>query len=141
MLEDLKAAQETDSFDAEKYVGKWAVRKHDHVLIPAGTVHCSGANSVVLVISVTPYIFTIKLWDWGRMGMDGKPRPISMEDGKNSIQWDRNSEYAKTHLLDQVEILAEGDGWREEKTGLHNGFFIETRRHWFTGKVSHDTSG
>jgi mannose-6-phosphate isomerase class I len=141
MLEDLKAAQETDSFDAEKYVGKWPVKKHDHVLIPAGTVHCSGANSVVLEISATPYIFTFKLWDWGRMGMDGKPRPISLEHGRNSIQWNRNSEYAKQHLLDQVEILAEGDGWREEKTGLHNGFFIETRRHWFTGKVSHDTGG
>ena len=30
-------------------------------------------------------------------------------------------------------------GWREERTGLHEREFIETRRHWFTKKVPHDT--
>ncbi|HEX5024957.1 MAG TPA: class I mannose-6-phosphate isomerase, partial [Agriterribacter sp.] len=76
MIADLEAAQQNgNAFDAEKFVEKWPIQKHDHVLIPAGTVHCSGANSVVLEISATPYIFTFKLWDWGRMGMDGKPRP------------------------------------------------------------------
>ena len=37
--------------------------------------------------------------------------------------------------------MGEGDGWREERTGLHEGSFIETRRHWFTGKVVHHTNG
>src|SRR5688500_18100331 len=141
MLEDLKAAQETDSFDAEKYVGKWPIKKHDHVLIPAGTIHCSGANSVVLEISATPYIFTFKLWDWGRMGLDGKPRPISLEHGKNSIQWDRTTEWTRNNIVNQIQKVAEGDGWIEERTGLHKGSFIETRRHWFTKTVSHSTDG
>ncbi|MEO6922393.1 MAG: mannose-6-phosphate isomerase, partial [Bryocella sp.] len=35
----------------------------------------------------------------------------------------------------------EGDGWREEVTGLHEREFIETRRHWFTKTVPHDTHG
>ena len=37
--------------------------------------------------------------------------------------------------------MAEGDGWREESTGLHPNEFIETRRHWFTAPVEHDTDG
>lgn len=142
MLTDLEAAQENGKkFDAEKYVEKWPVVKHDHVLIPAGTVHCSGANSVVLEISATPYIFTFKLWDWGRMGLDGKPRPISLKHGKNSIQWDRTTQWTKDNILNHFTKVAEGDGWVEEKTGLHEGSFIETRRHWFTGTVHHNTNG
>ncbi len=38
------------------------------------------------------------------------------------------------NLINRVEKVAEGGGWREEKTGLHEREFIETRRHWFTGK-------
>lgn len=142
MVQQLQLAQEEGGdFDAEAFVAKWPVKKHDHVLIPAGTVHCSGADSVVLEISATPYIFTFKLWDWGRMGLDGKPRPISLEHGRNVIQWDRTTQWTKEHIINQVEQVAEGEGWREEKTGLHPDSFIETRRHWFTGTVEHHTNG
>jgi hypothetical protein len=96
---------------------------------------------MVLEISATPYIFTFKLWDWGRLGMDGKPRPINIEHGKNNIQWDRTTEWTRKNLVSPVEKIAEGDGWLEEKTGLHELEFIETRRHWFTGKVPHNTNG
>jgi mannose-6-phosphate isomerase class I len=115
------------------------MKKHDHVLIPAGTIHCSGKNSMVLEISATPYIFTFKLWDWGRLGMDGKPRPINIEHGKNVIQWDRTTEWTRKNLVNRIEKVAEGDGWVEERTGLHEREFIETRRHWFTKKTKHHT--
>src|SRR5690606_2950799 len=43
-------------------------------------------------------------------------------------------------LLDRVQKIDEGEGWTEEQTGLHESQFIETRRHWFTGKVLHNTN-
>jgi hypothetical protein len=142
MLEELETGQAgKTNFDAEKFVQKWPVKKHDHVLIPAGTVHCSGADTVVLEISATPFIFTFKLWDWGRMGLDGKPRPISLEHGKKNIQWERTTEWTRNNLINQVEQIGEGDGWREERTGLDEDSLIETRRHWFTKKVQHNTGG
>lgn len=141
MIAELEAAQQTGVFDAEKHVAKWPVKKHDHVLIPAGTVHCSGKNSMVLEISATPYIFTFKLWDWGRLGMDGLPRPINIGHGKQNIAWERTTDWVSTNLVNRVEQIAEGEGWREERTGLHETEFIETRRHWFTQKVHHDTGG
>jgi hypothetical protein len=57
------------------------------------------------------------------------------------IQWDRKKEWTQKNLLNRVEKVAEGDGWIEEKTGLHEFQFIETRRHWFTKKVLHNTNG
>jgi mannose-6-phosphate isomerase class I len=142
MLRDLKAAQQDGGdFNADLYVNKWPAKKHDHFLIPAGTVHCSGRDSMVLEISATPYIFTFKLWDWGRMGLDGRPRPIHLERGAANIQWDRTTEWVRRSLINRIEPLSSGDGWREERTGLHEFEFIETRRHWFTGTVPHDTCG
>jgi mannose-6-phosphate isomerase class I len=139
---DLETAQKGEQpFPAEQYVNLWPTRKHDHFSIPAGTVHCSGKDNLVLEISATPYIFTFKLWDWGRVGLNGDPRPIHLEHGLASIQWNRDTAWVRTELLNDVETVAEGKGWCEERTGLHRTEFLETRRTWFTGSTHHDTEG
>jgi mannose-6-phosphate isomerase class I len=142
MESDLRQAQKTDFiFPVERYANRIPAKKHDHFLIPAGTLHCSGANSMVLEISATPYIFTFKLWDWGRLGLDGRPRPVHIDHGLANIQWERNTEWTNDQLVSKVTHVSEGVGWREERTGLHSQEFIETRRHWFDQTVEHDTSG
>jgi mannose-6-phosphate isomerase class I len=142
MVADLRRAQAGGiRFPDEEYVGRWPARKHDHFLIPGGTVHGSGKGSMVLEISATPYIFTFKLWDWDRPGLDGKPRPLHIDHGVASIQWDRTTSWVERELVNRIEPLARGPGWRAERTGLHEREFIETRRHWFTGTVPHDTGG
>lgn len=142
MLSDLRAAQRGEIvFDAGKYVNKIPASKHDHFLIPAGTIHCSGAGSMVLEISATPNIFTFKLWDWGRLGLDGKPRPINIERGSKVIQWDRDTEYVEKNLHNHFEPVANGDGWEETRTGLHPYEFIETRRTRFSCPVTFNTGG
>jgi mannose-6-phosphate isomerase class I len=140
MLADLRRAQQGGfRFPDERYVNRWPARKHDHFLIPAGTVHCSGGGAMVLEISATPYIFTFKLWDWERLGLDGQPRPIHLDHGAANIQWDRTTGWVERELVNRTEALGSGAGWREERTGLHRREFIETRRHWFSGPVAHDT--
>lgn len=142
MEQELRTAQqEGKPFDPTRYVENWPAQKHDHFLIPAGTIHCSGKNSMVLEISATPYIFTFKLYDWGRKNLDGKPRPINLNHGLKNIQWKRTTSWTKANLTPRADTIAEGDGWREEQTGLHELEFIETRRHWFTKKVQHHTNG
>lgn len=142
MIKDLRAAQRGEiSFDAEKYVNKFPAKKHDHYLIPAGTIHCSGANSMVLEISSTPSIFTFKLWDWNRLGLDGKPRPINVERGRQVIQWNRTTDWVNRNIRNHFEVLSQEEGIIEERTGLHPNEFIETRRHTFTKTVEHNTNG
>jgi len=140
MIQDLRAAQNGGPpFQAEKYVNRFPARKHDHFLIPAGTIHCSGKNSMVLEISATPYIFTFKLWDWGRLGLNGLPRPIHLDHGIANIAWERQTDWVRHSLINRVEPLGQGPGWIEERTGLHDLEFIETRRTWFEGPVAHHT--
>jgi mannose-6-phosphate isomerase class I len=142
MIRELGEAERGDRpFGAREFVNRWPAKRHDHFLIPAGTIHCSGRNSMVLEISATPYIFTFKLWDWGRPGLDGKPRPIHLEHGLANIQWDRDADWVAGNLINRIQRVAEGPGWVEERTGLHEREFIETRRHWFDGPVPHETRG
>jgi mannose-6-phosphate isomerase class I len=142
MRDALRTASTGDEpFAAEDYVNTFPAKKHDHFLIPAGTVHCSGADSMVLEISATPYIFTFKMWDWGRVGLDGVPRPVHLDHAFANIQWDRRTDFARDELVNQVVEVARGDGWVEERTGLHELEFIEVRRHWFEDVVPHDTDG
>lgn len=136
MLEDLKLANQGKKlFDADKYVNKFPAKKHDHFLIPAGTIHCSGKDAMVLEISATPYCFTFKLWDWARVGLDGLPRPVHIDHGKEVIQWDRTTKWVKDNLVNAVYMVHEDRQYKEEHTGLHELEFIETRRYWIKDEV------
>lgn len=142
MAEDLRTAQRGDGpFPAERYVNRIPVKPHDHLLIPAGTVHCSGANTMVLEISATPYIFTFKLWDWGRVDLDGKPRPIHIDRGLANIQWDRNTEFVRENLVNAVtQVYAQGENL-VERTGLHEREFIDTFRFSTSSRITVKRNG
>jgi mannose-6-phosphate isomerase class I len=128
MFRALRRAQAAEeAFDAEKYVNKIPASKHDHFIIPAGTIHCSGKNAMVLEISATPFIFTFKLWDWGRLGLDGKPRPINIERGEK-VLLERRTDWVMENLISRTEVLRQEEGFTEEHTGLHALEPIETRR-------------
>lgn len=143
MLDTLRRANAGGgTFNADHYVNKFSAKKHDHFLIPAGTIHCSGANAMVLEISATPYIFTFKLWDWGRVGLDGRPRPVHLEHGEQVINWNRSTGWVKDNLVNQAREVSEvGCGAVVERTGLHELEYIETRRYTFSGVSHHDTCG
>lgn len=143
MISDLESAQRGEIvFDADKYINKFPAKKHDHFLIPAGTCHCSGKNAMVLEISATPYIFTFKLWDWQRVGLDGLPRPIHIEHGKHVIQWDRTTDWVKENLVNATyEVKEDGNDCKIEHTGLHELEFIETRRYTIKKSSLHKTYG
>lgn len=142
MIADLRLAQTgATAFPAEKYVNTWKVKKHDHFLIPGGTVHCSGKDTMVLEISATPYIFTFKLWDWGRVGLDGIPRPVHIDHGEKVIQWDRTTSWVKENLVNKFYTISDDGKNKIEHTGLHEREFIETRRYTITSFVEMDSEG
>ena len=141
LVDAIEQAQETGELEVETLVNRFAVKKHDHVLIPAGTVHCSGKDAMILEISATPYIFTFKLWDWGRLGLDGRPRPVHLEHGSKVIREERDTEWCRQQLLNAVTLQEENSAFRCERTGLHELEFIDTHRYWINQSVSIVTGG
>ena len=112
---EIKKASKVGQFDAERFVNVIPVKKHDHISIPAGTIHCSGRNTLVLEISMAAYIFTFKLWDWGRLGLDGTPRPVHLDHGLKNLQYDRKTRWVRNELINPISKLSENI----ERTGLH----------------------
>lgn len=138
---DLRDAQMGGKpFDAQRYINRFPAHKHDHFLIPAGTVHGAGAGTMVLEVSATPYLFTFKLWDWNRLGLDGLPRPIHLDDGLRNIQWDRTTTWVRNNLVNATEVICDAGDCLEEHTGLHELEFIETRRISGSGTSRHDAT-
>lgn len=141
MFDDLEAAQRGEkSFGAKQYINFFSAKKHDHYLIPAGTIHCSTTDCMVLEISATPYIFTFKLWDWDRVGLDGLPRPIHIEDGKKVIDYTRTTSWVEENLVNNFETIHNDDNYTDIKTGLHELEFIETRVITSSTTTHHNTN-
>jgi mannose-6-phosphate isomerase len=60
----------------------------DSILIEAGTVHAIGAGVLLAEIQQMSDA-TFRIDDWGRMGIDGKPRPLHIREALESIDFDR----------------------------------------------------
>ena len=58
---------------------RWVpVRKNDVFFIPAGTIHAIGGGVLVAEIQQSSNL-TYRLYDYGRVGKDGRPRPLHVD--------------------------------------------------------------
>ncbi len=67
---------------------KHAVVPGDCLLVPGGTVHAIGAGVTLLEVQQNSDT-TYRIWDWGRVGLDGRPRETHLERALASIRFGR----------------------------------------------------
>lgn len=60
----------------------------DSLLIPAGTVHAIGEGVLLAEIQQSSDL-TFRLFDWNRVGSDGKPRPLHIRESLQCIDFSR----------------------------------------------------
>ncbi|HSC55362.1 MAG TPA: ROK family protein [Phnomibacter sp.] len=137
----LDAQQNGKEIDIVQYVQKLPAQKHDLFLIPSGTVHASGKNNLVLEISSTPYIFTFKMYDWQRLDLNGKPRPINIEHAFNNLCFDRQADYVSRKLVSHPLVEAEWTNGRKLQLPTHAEHFYTVDRYEFTGSINIPTNG
>ncbi len=73
-------------------LAKWLYELHPRVgdmyMVRAGTLHALGPGLLVLEVQ-QPSKTTYRVYDWGRMGLDGKPRELHVDDAVNATAFDR----------------------------------------------------
>lgn len=63
---------------------RWPARRGDALLVRGGTVHAIGAGVRILEVQQNSDT-TLRLWDWGRLGLDGEPRPTQVPEALRCI--------------------------------------------------------
>ena len=133
--------------DYMKYVSYEESKPGLQVMLPAGTIHSSGRNQVILEIgSLTIGSYTYKMYDYLRLDFDGKQRPIHTRLGELNVRQDRRHSVihdpASTEYIVQEPRLADkGEGWEEYILGENPQMYISLRRLEFEKCCEQDTRG
>ncbi len=110
MKEVFESEKTGNPIDYLKYVNAVTSTPGTQVLIPAGTIHSSGRNQLVLEIgSLTIGSYTYKLYDYMRKDLDGNPRPIHSRHGDNVLQKYRKTNWVNSHLVKRAKGFDDND--------------------------------
>jgi mannose-6-phosphate isomerase class I len=137
-----KSEKEFTPVDYQKYINHVESKPGTQVMIPAGTIHSSGRNQVVLEIgSLTIGSYTYKMYDYLREDLDGKPRPIHTYHGERELKKGRKTNWVKENLVQSPQLVRSGDDWAEYIVGEHDLLYFSLRRFEFEKTIEDDTNG
>jgi mannose-6-phosphate isomerase class I len=130
-----KSHETTTELDVDKFINTEQSSKHDLYLIPPGTLHSAGKNNLVLEISTTPYIFTFKMYDWMRLDLDGKPRPLNISRAMDNLYFSRQGSYIKKNLVSHPYMIKKGNGWEQWELPTHPRHSYRIQRYVIDSKA------
>ncbi|HRI83152.1 MAG: hypothetical protein RLZZ129_675 [Verrucomicrobiota bacterium] len=103
----------------EDCVHKFRVAEGDSILVHSGQVHAIDAGNLILEIQQNSDT-TYRVYDWGRTGLDGKPRQLHVAESLKCIQWD-DHEPAPVRGAPTSAVIAECDEFRIRRVVLSPG--------------------
>jgi mannose-6-phosphate isomerase class I len=128
-------------FDPERFLQAHPAEQHRLYLIPGGTPHASGAGNLVLEISATPYLYTLRFYDWLRRNLDGELRPVHLAHAFANLDPTRRGESVAQDLVQEPVVKAAGPGFTELGLGELDELYFTVDRLDFESEVAVETRG
>jgi len=93
LIVGLKAGVTRDEFERrlsegtlEECVHRFPVSPGESILVESGRIHAIDAGNLILEIQQNSDT-TYRVYDWGRVGLDGNPRQLHVEESLKCIDW------------------------------------------------------
>ena len=137
-----KSEKDHSVIDYKKYINAVDSKPGVQVMIPAGTIHASGQNQVILEIgSLTVGSYTYKMYDYLRLDLDGIPRPIHSYHGERVLKKERNTKWINENVVQKPRTVREGEGFKESIIGEHDLLYFSLRHLEFEKEIEDNTNG
>ena len=107
----------------EPLVHRLSVRAGESLFVPSGRLHAIDGGNLILEIQQNSDT-TYRVYDWGRVGLDGKPRQLHVEQSLQSINFD-DFEPATIKPQPGEQTLVESDVFRLRKIEVAAGARFE----------------
>lgn len=132
---------------AEACIHRFPVKAGDSILVESGRMHAIDAGNLILEIQQNSDT-TYRVYDWGRVGLDGAPRQLHIEESLKSIDFE-DFEPEPLKIIPGTQTLADCKEFRIRKFELKPGDDAlelpagESARliHLVTGKLTEAKSG
>ena len=109
----------------EPLLHRFAVQPGQSILLPSGRLHAIDAGNLILEIQENSDT-TYRVYDWGRKGLDGKPRQLHVQESLESIDFDDfEPEVAPAFNEPGEAVLAECPSFRLRRINLRAGESLE----------------
>lgn len=115
--EDFRAALEAERL--EELVCRLPARKGDSLFVRSGRLHAIDAGNLILEIQQNSDT-TYRVYDWGRLGLDGQPRQLHVEASMRSIDF-ADTEPLLLHPSGPESVLADSEEFRLRRLELGAG--------------------
>jgi mannose-6-phosphate isomerase len=104
---------------AEACVHRFPVKAGDSILVESGRMHAIDAGNLILEIQQNSDT-TYRVYDWGRVGLDGVPRQLHVDESLQSIDFE-DFEPEPLKRVSGYQVLADCEEFRIRKFELEPG--------------------
>jgi mannose-6-phosphate isomerase len=136
-----RAEKYGEKFNHDDYINSEPSTPGMQFMIPAGTIHASGRNQVILEIgSLTIGSYTYKMYDYMRKDFEGNLRPIHTYHGDKVLRRDYKRDWVMPNLVQEPRTIREGEGFKETIVGQHDLLYFSLRNLIFNDRIEDETT-